>query len=485
MITGRLISRLCDNETAVAYQGTILIVDDEPAMRFSLARAFRSEHRVIEAGSVAEARGEMDRARPDVVLLDYSMPGDDGMVLLREAAANREPPAIIMITAHGCERLAVEAMKAGAYDYLAKPFELDELRLMVSRAFERQRLRLEVQGLREQLAGEGQFGRMIGASAAMRELFQTATRVAESDLPVLLFGESGTGKDLLANEIHARSRRARQRFVALNCAALPENLVESELFGYEKGAFTGALATRSGKFETASGGTLFLDEIGDMAAPTQSKILRAVESGAVERLGGSRPIAADVRLISATNADLAARIARGEFREDLFYRIAGVTLTIPPLRERRDDIPLLVDRFWSDVARRNPRPGPELSRDAILRLCAAPWPGNVRQVKNVVEKLFVLCRGERVTVDDVEASLGRQPVALSHNAEEPAAEDVLDTGDFREAKRRFEVEYLTRKLREHSGNVTRTAASIGLERQSLQDKIRKLSIDHRREKAGE
>ena len=464
------ILRLCDNETAVAGQGTILIVDDEPAMRFSLARAFQSGHRIVQASSVAEARREVERARPDVIVLDYSMPGEDGMVLLREVAGSREAPAIIMITAHGCERLAVEAMKAGAYDYLAKPFELDELRLIVERALERQRLRVEVQGLREQLAGEGQLGRMIGISAPMRELFQTAVRVAESDLPVLLMGESGTGKDLLANEIHARSRRARQRFVALNCAALPESLVESELFGFEKGAFTGALTTRPGKFETASGGTLFLDEIGDMTPAVQAKILRAVESGAVERLGGSRPIPADVRLISATNTDLPGRIAKGLFREDLFYRLAGVTLSIPPLRERRDDIPLLVERFWCDVQRRNPRPAPELSREAILRLCSAAWPGNVRQLKNVVEKLFVLCRGDRVSMEDVEASLGAQ---AAQTADE---EDSMAADDFREARRKFEVEYLTRKLREFGGNVTRTAAAIGLERQSLQETIRKLEI---------
>jgi DNA-binding NtrC family response regulator len=458
----------------MAGTGTILIVDDEPAMRFSIARALQAEYRTVEAGSVAEARRELERMRPDVILLDYSMPGEDGMVLLRELGAAREPPAVIMITAHGCERLAVEAMKAGAYDYLAKPFELDELRLIVGRALERQGLRLEVQELREQLAAEGQLGRMIGVSEVMRDLFQTAVRVAESDLPVLLTGESGTGKDLLANEIHARSRRARQRFVALNCAALPESLVESELFGFEKGAFTGALATRPGKFETAAGGTLFLDEIADMTPAVQAKILRAVESGTVERLGGSRSIPADVRLISATNADLPARIAKGAFREDLFYRIAGVTLSIPPLRERREDIPLLIERFWADVQRRNPRRAPELSREAILRLCSAPWPGNVRQLRNVVEKLFVLCRGDRVSVEDVEASLGGAAATIA--AEES---DSLAASDFREARRMFEVEYLTRKLREHGGNVTRTAAAIGLERQSLQEKIRKLEIDRR------
>ncbi len=461
----------CDNETAVAGQGTILIVDDEPAQRYSLARAFQGEYQTVEAGSVAEARRQIERARPDVILLDYSMPEADGMVLLRELGSADDAPAVIMITAHGSERLAVEAMKAGAYDYLAKPFDLDELRLTVNRAFERQRLRREVQGLREQLAGEGQFGRMIGVSAAMRELFQTATRVADSDLSVLLLGESGTGKDLLAQEIHARSRRARQRFVALNCAALPENLVESELFGYEKGAFTGALAARAGKFETAHQGTLFLDEIGDMGPATQAKILRAVESGMVERLGGSRPIPANVRLVSATHMEPQSAIAKGQFREDLFYRLAGVTLYLPPLRQRKEDIPLLIERFWSDARRRRRAPGPELSREAILRLCEAPWPGNVRQLRNAVEKLFVLCRAERIAAEDVEASLAAEPARAASGLD-----DVLGVANFREAKRRFEVEYLTRKLRENRGNVTRTAAAIGLERQSLQEKIRRLSL---------
>jgi len=465
----------CDNETTVGAQGTLLIVDDEPGVRYSLVRAFQGEFRIVEAGSVVEARREVERARPEVILLDYSMPEADGMVLLRELSGADDAPAVIMITAHGSERLAVEAMKAGAYDYLAKPFDLEELRLTVGRAFERQRLRREVQGLREQLAGEGQFGRMIGVSAAMRELFQTAARVAESELPVLLLGESGSGKDLLAHEIHTRSRRARQRLVTLNCAAVPENLVESELFGYERGAFTGALAARAGKFEAAHQGTLFLDEIGDMGPATQAKILRAVESGVIERLGGSRPIPVNVRLISATNMDLREAIAKGRFREDLFYRLAGVTLYVPPLRGRKDDIPLLVERFWSDARKRHQLPGRELSREAVLRLCEAPWPGNARQLRNVVEKLFVLCRGERVAPADVDAALAAEPGKAAS-----ALDGALAVADFREARRRFEAEYLTRKLRENAGNVTRTAAAIGLERQSLQEKIRKLSLDFRR-----
>jgi DNA-binding NtrC family response regulator len=453
---------------------TLLVVDDEAAARYALCQAFQAQHRVVEAGTTGEARERLRADRPAVVLLDYNLPGEDGLSLLREIAAGDEAPAIIMITAHGSERVAVEAMKAGAYDYLAKPYELDELRLVVARAIERQELRTLVHDLRERLAAEGAFGGMVGGSAAMRELFSTAERVAQTDLSLLLLGESGTGKDLLAQEIHARSARAHGRLVALNCAALPETLVESELFGYEKGAFTGAAAARAGKFEQADGGTLFLDEIGDMTPATQAKILRAVESGAVERLGGTRAVRVDVRLIAATNQDLEAAMAEGRFRQDLYFRLAGVTLFLPPLDQRRDDIPLLVERFWEELRRKYGRPGPELTRDAILRLQEARWPGHVRQLRSTVEKLFVLARQERVTTEDVAAAL--IPARAVAAAAPALPETSLDAPDYREARRLFEIAYITRKLREHGGNVTRTAAAIGLERQSLQEKIKQLGI---------
>jgi len=449
---------------------TLLVVDDEEAARYALRQAFQAEYRVVEAGSVAEARARLRAERPTVVLLDYHLPGEDGLALLREIGNAPEAPAVVMITAHGSERVAVEAMKAGAYDYLAKPYELDELRLIIERAIERQELRSEIHDLRERLAGEGQFGRMAGTSKAMRDLFQAAERVAQTDLPVLLAGESGTGKDLLAQEIHARSARTGRRFVALNCAALPEALVESELFGHERGAFTGATSSRPGKFELAHGGTLFLDEIGDMAPATQAKILRAAEAGAVERLGASQAVAVDVRLISATNQDLDAAIRDGRFRQDLYFRLAGVTLHLPALRERRDDIPLLVERFWEELHRKYARPGPELTCEALLRLQEAPWPGNVRQLRTTVEKLFVLARQQRVSAEDAAAAIEPLPA--------PAAtpDAPLDAADYRDARRLFEIAYLTRKLREHGGNVTRTAAAIGLERQSLQEKIKQLGI---------
>ena len=450
---------------------TILVVDDEAAARYALSRVFQSDFRVVEAESVAGAREALRADRPQIVLLDYNMPGEDGLVLLREIKGDPDSPAVIMITAHGSERLAVEAIKSGAYDYLAKPYELDELRLVVQRAIERQELRREVHGLRDRLASEGQFGPMLGASAVMRELFQTAERAAQSDLPILLLGDSGTGKDVLAQQIHLRSPRTGKPFVALNCAALPETLVESELFGYQKGAFTGAVSSRAGKFEQAHEGTVFLDEIGDMDPATQAKILRTVESGSVEPLGGAKPVPIDVRLISATNKELQQAIRSGEFREDLYFRLAGITLYVPPLRDRRDDIPLLVEHFWSGLQRKYERSGPKLSREVLLGLEKASWPGNVRQLRSAVERMFVLARNEQVRTEDIEAAIGPESAPRSI----PVG-GLLATSDYREARRLFEIEFVTRKLREHGGNVTRTAAAIGLERQSLQEKIRKLGI---------
>ncbi len=441
--------------------GSLLIVDDEPAARFAAAKVFESLYTVAEADSVEQARQRLRQSPPDVILLDYTMPGEDGMVLLAELAASPASPAVIMLTAYGSERIAVEAIKSGAYDYLPKPYDIDELRVAVARAIEHQSLRRELADLRTRLSGEGQFGRMVGESAVMRAVFLAAERVAETDLPVLILGESGTGKDLLAQEIHARSLRARARFIAVNCAALPENLVESELFGYEKGAFTGALAARAGKFEQAHQGTLFLDEIGDMTAATQAKILRAAESGAVERLGGARSIGVDTRLIAATNQNLEAAIKEGKFRQDLYFRLAGMTLSLPPLRQRPEDIPLLVERFWQSLTQKYRRDPPPLTPETHRKLAAQPWPGNIRQLRSTVERLFVFG-------GDLAAALDPAPAA--------AGEPYFSEPSYREARRLFEAEYLTRKLRENGGNVTRTAAAIGLERQSLQEKIRQLGI---------
>jgi DNA-binding NtrC family response regulator len=460
---------VCDNRP-LEMQRAILIVDDEEGARYTLARVFEGRHRTVTVDNVNVAREHLRAGHFDIVLLDQNMPGGDGLSLLGELGSSVDSPAVIMITAYGNERLAVNAMKAGAYDYLTKPYDLDELRLLVERALERQDLREEVRGLREYLAAEGQFGRMIGASSAMRELFQQAERVAQADLPVLVLGESGTGKDLLAQEIHARSLRSQGRFVALNCAALPEALVEAELFGVEKSVATGVSA-RAGKFELAHQGTLFLDEIADMDPATQTKILRASESRTVERLGGSRPMPADVRLVSATNKDILALVRDNRFREDLYYRLVGVTLFIPPLRERTSDIPLLAGHFWSGLEQKYKRSGPELGRDALAELAGSPWPGNVRQFRSTLEKLFVLVRSAIVKPDDV-VSLMKADTPNNRELPEPG----FWRPDYREARKQWEREYLTRKLRDFGGNVTRTAAAIGLERQSLQEKIRTLDV---------
>lgn len=451
---------------------TLLIVDDEAAARFGLRRAFGTQYDIFEAGSVEEARRGLREHSPSVMLLDYTMPGEDGMVLLEELNGQMDAPAIIMLTAFGSERIAVEAMKRGAFDYLPKPYDLEELRMVVARAFEHRAMHQELLDLRERLSGEGQFGSMVGDSASMREVFRTAERVARTDLPVLILGESGTGKDLLAQEIHARSMRSKARMVALNCAALPESLVESELFGYERGAFTGAAGARAGKFEQAHGGSLFLDEIGDMTPATQAKILRAAETGTIERLGASQSTRVDVRIIAATNQDLQQAIKDGKFRQDLYYRLAGMVLYLPPLRTRREDIPLLVERFWQDLGRKYKRAGAAFSMEAHRRLAREEWPGNVRQLRSVVERLFVFTAGEQVSAADVEAAL--EPMAGSSAAS--ASEPYFAAEDLREARRLFEMEFLTRKLREHGGNVTRTAAAIGIERQSLQEKIRQLGM---------
>jgi DNA-binding NtrC family response regulator len=450
----------------------LLIVDDEAAARFALRRALGSEYDIEEADSVEAARARIREQAPAVMLLDYTMPGESGMVLLDELYGQPDSQAVIMLTAFGSERIAVEAMKRGAFDYLPKPYDLEELRLVVARAFAHREMHRELLDLRERLSGEGQFGSMVGDSAAMREVFRAAERVARTDLPVLILGESGTGKDLLAQEIHARSMRSRARMVALNCAALPESLVESELFGYEKGAFTGAAGARAGKFEQAHGGSLFLDEIGDMTPATQAKILRAAETGSIERLGASQSTRVDVRMIAATNQDLQRAIKDGKFRQDLYYRLAGMVLYLPPLRNRREDIPLLVERFWVDLARKYKRAGAVLGLEAHRRLAREEWPGNVRQLRSVVERLFVFGTGDQVKVADVEMAL--EPMAGAGVAN--AAEPYFAVEDLREARRLFEMEFLSRKLREHGGNVTRTAAAIGIERQSLQEKIRQLGI---------
>src|SRR5271168_3090478 len=443
---------------------TILIVDDEPAARYGLRRALESKYRIAEADSAETAREALPRENPDLVLLDIVLPGQDGLSFLQWMRQEGHEIPVLMVSALDTAKKAVDALQLGAADYLVKGFELDELRQRVANLLKLSTLEKENDSLRRRLVAEGQFGQMIGSSPQMRRAFEMADRVAQTDSTVLILGESGTGKDLLAQEIHARSTRANKQFVAVNCAALPETLIESELFGYERGAFTGAAQQKKGKFELASGGTIFLDEIGDMNPVTQAKVLRVLENRTIERLGGTQSIAVDVRVISATHRNLAAEIRTGKFREDLFYRLRVVTLELPPLRAHKEDIPVMAESFLqmhmaklrglATAGGASPAPTKRLTREAMAALEKYDWPGNVRELKNALERSLVLCRGEDIGVEDLAQEVLSGETA-PHKNSGGANENGFSEKDFREAKRKFEVAYLTKQLADHRWNVRR------------------------------
>jgi DNA-binding NtrC family response regulator len=454
---------------------TILIVDDEPAVRYGLRRALEESYRITEAESAQAAREAIERETPDLVLLDIVLPGEDGLSFLRAIRGEGFDRPILVVSALDTAKTAIEALRSGANDYIVKGFDVAELRQRAANLVRLAELEADNTRLRRQLMSDGEFGRMRGASAQMRRVFDLAERVAGADTTVLILGESGTGKDLLAQEIHDRSPRARKPFVAVNCAALPEHLIESELFGYEKGAFTGAAQLKKGKFELASSGTLFLDEIGDMNPITQAKVLRALESRMIERLGGTQSIAVDVRVVSATHRNLEKEIRAGRFREDLYYRLRVVTLELPSLRERKEDIPALAADFLEQLAARNNRQA-HLTHEAGEALLHYDWPGNVRELRNALERSLVLSSGKMIGVADLPEEIRRG--RNSQAGESPSSSDeILGEVDFREAKRKFEIAYLKRKLGEYRWNVSRTAAAVGLHRQSLQEKLRELRID--------
>ncbi len=452
---------------------TILIVDDEPAARYGLRRALESKYRVAEAESAEAARDALLTEKPDLVLLDVVLPGQDGLSFLKAMRDQGSAVPVLMVSALDAAKTAVDALRLGAADYLVKGFELDELRQRVANLLKLASLEQENDSLRRQLATEGQFGAMIGRSEEMRRAFEIADRVAPTDSTVLILGESGTGKDLLAQEIHARSPRSGKPIVAVNCAALPETLIESELFGYERGAFTGAAQQRRGKFEQAHGGTLFLDEIGDMNPVTQAKVLRALENRTIERLGGSQTIPVDVRVVSATHRDLPAEIRSGKFREDLFYRLRVVTIELPPLRSHKGDVSILADAFLKMHAARLHRSA-RLNKESLAALETYDWPGNVRELKNALERSVVMSRGEEILPGDLPSEVASgQPLTTKENTN---GDGGMAERDFREAKRKFEIAWITKELASHRWNVSRTAATIGLHRQSLQEKLRELGI---------
>jgi DNA-binding NtrC family response regulator len=451
----------------------LLIVEDERAIRLALSGLLRREgYEVEQAETGAEALQRLAAEPFDLVLTDLALgDGPSGMDVLRAARRDQAETPVVMITAHGNETIAVEAMKLGAEDYVPKPFDNDEIRLVVRRALERTELARENRLLRERLERDFGFGALIGSGPAMRRVFGMIQKVGETDLTVLIRGESGTGKELVAQALHQHSARRQGPFVAVNCAAISRELVESELFGHEKGSFTGAESRRVGRFEAAHGGTIFLDEIGDMAPETQAKVLRVLQERSFERVGGSKPLEVDVRVVAATHRDLERDVREGRFREDLYYRLQVVELELPPLRERREDVPALALRFLEQLAERQARPGKALSAAALARLSRHAWPGNVRELRNVVERAAVLAPGPEIGAEDLSLP---EPAAGAGPAAEPEA---LPFGEAkRSAIERFEREYLLRALREHDGNVSRTAEAIGMVRQSLQQKIRELGL---------
>src|SRR6266852_2836714 len=454
-------------------QGRVLVVDDEKAMVLALKGLLSKEgYQVETAGSGEEAVKRIETGSFHLVITDLSMNGVGGMQVLEHARRVDPELAVIMITAYGSEKIAVQAMKLGAADYVPKPFDNDELRLVVRRVMDTVLLRREHRRLLEQVQGAFGFEQIVGQSPAMRRLFETIDKIADTDVTVLIRGGSGTGKELVANALHYRSPRRTKPLVKMNCAALSRELVESELFGHERGAFTGAIARREGKFEAADDGTLFLDEVGDMPLETQAKLLRAIQEKEFERVGGNEPIKVDVRLLAATNQDLETAVRSGRFREDLYYRLRVVELVIPSLAERPEDIPLLVEHFLREAAQRFQRDVKVLTGDALRACVGQQWKGNVRELRSAVEKALLLAPGPEITEADLFGGAAASPSPI-----DPVAASLPNGTtplSFREAKERavasFERDFLVQALRRHSGNITKAAEEVGMYRQNFQQK---------------
>ncbi len=418
---------------------------------------------------MAEALRSLELDHCDVVLTDFRMPDRTGLDLLRDIKKLQPDVTVVLMTAYGTIEGAVAAMREGAYDYLTKPIDLDELDMLIQRVAERQQLLSENRLLRDQLAHRFSFEGFVSQSAAMESLLNTAGRVAESKASVLIRGESGTGKELIAKTIHFHSPRKDLPFIAVNCAALNENLLESELFGHEKGAFTGADRQRRGRFEAADGGTMFLDEIGDVPLSTQVRLLRVLQEQQFERVGGSEPLHVDVRIIAATNRNLEQLIGQGTFREDLFYRLNVVTLDILPLRDRRDDIPLLLQHFVEQFAKENKRTPMTFSREAWDLLLRYPYPGNVRELQNIIQRAVILARGELITTDDLPPPVKTlTPESPGHASR--AIADLPGQVD------RLEKELVLEALRLQDGNQSRAAEQLGISERNLRYRLKKWGV---------
>jgi two-component system response regulator AtoC len=448
----------------------ILVIEDDPAFRAMLAEALEEKgYEGVLVGSAEEGVARIKKELFDLVITDVMLPGMSGieaLSLIKEADPSLD---VIVMTAHSTRDSALEAVRRGAYDYFTKPFSLSEMEIVIRRALERRRLRTELSALKNSLSGSGRAPVIIGQSPAMLRLIEMVQRVAALDTTVLITGESGTGKEVVADAIQAYSKRAAERFIKVNCAAIPETLLESELFGHEKGAYTGAMALKKGKFELAHKGTILLDELGDMPLSLQPKLLRAVEQRVIERLGGASPVDIDVRIIAATNQDLARLIEEKKFRADLYYRLSVATVNLPPLRRRKEDLPLLTAHFLEKI---NPKTGTNLrglSREAMTLLFDYDWPGNIRQLANVLERAAISARGDVLTESDIRQAFESSPRA-------GAPEATARTGTLRETLRSVERNMIADALRKTSGVQTEAAKLLGVSPKNLWNKIQKHSL---------
>ncbi len=446
----------------------LLVVDDERGIRTALVQVFEYEgHEVKAAEDGHQGLRLAADFNPDVIFLDVKMPGMDGLDVLAGLREQDPSTPVVMISGHGTIDTAVEATRKGAYDFLEKPLDTDRLLVTLRRALELRGLTRSMADLRDEIESRYE---IVGTSYAVRQVLERIERVGPTDARVLITGENGTGKELVARAIHRLSPRSERPFVEVNCAAIPSELIESALFGHIKGSFTGAVADYAGKFEQAHGGTLFLDEIGDMSSDAQAKVLRALEQGVVTRVGGSRSIDVDVRVVAATNKDLSLEIDEGTFREDLFYRLNVVPIHTPPLRERRDDIPMLIQHFSDLMTQRGGMPPRSFQADAIERLQALSWPGNIRELRNTVERLLILSSGGSVRAEDVEMLAG------SRSATPGLSGDLLATETFPDFKVGAERAFIQQKLRENDWNVAETARRIDMPRSNLYKKIDKYGL---------
>ena len=446
----------------------ILIVDDEPGVRAALGGVLRDEGYEVDAVDSGEACLERLSRQPyDAVVLDVWLPGMDGLATLTRMRERDIDAEVVIISGHGSVEAAVRAIKMGAFDFVEKPLSLDKTVLVVRNALRQRRLQAENRALRAKVDARLI---MVGESRAMARLRDQMALAGPSNGRVLIFGENGSGKELVARGIHAMSGRRTGPFVEVNCAAIPEDLIESELFGHVRGAFTGAVADRRGKFELANGGTLFLDEIGDMSLKTQAKVLRVLQEHTLEAVGGSARIRVDTRVLAATNKDLIEEIRHGRFREDLYFRLNVVPIVVPPLRERAEDVPLLADHFMALLAREYGRRAKVFEAEALQLLRQCPWPGNVRELRNLVERLMIMVQGDHVTPDDVRL-LGNVAGGTTEGAVAPETVAPLHT-----ARDEFEKAYILRALASQHGNMSKTADLLGVERSNLYRKMRGFGI---------